>query len=83
VLIIKWLLAVPNGGSAGRERGAELLAPHAVWQPPVTGLIGQCGVRPPCGCVRCCRSAGDDTYFQSVAGQSFDITGVPNGTYYI
>jgi hypothetical protein len=24
-----------------------------------------------------------DTYFQSVAGQSFDITRVPNGTYYI
>ena len=24
-----------------------------------------------------------DTYFQSVAGQSFNITGVPNGTYYI
>jgi len=24
-----------------------------------------------------------DTYFNSVAGQSFDITGVPNGTYYI
>ena len=24
-----------------------------------------------------------DTYFQSLPGQSFDITGVPNGTYYI
>jgi hypothetical protein len=24
-----------------------------------------------------------DTYFQTVAGQSFDITRVPNGTYYI
>ena len=24
-----------------------------------------------------------DTYIQSVAGQSFDITGVPDGTYYI
>lgn len=24
-----------------------------------------------------------DTYFQTVAGQSFDITKVPNGTYYI
>ena len=24
-----------------------------------------------------------DTYFQNVAGQSFDITHVPNGTYYI
>jgi Lysyl oxidase len=24
-----------------------------------------------------------DTYFQSIAGQSFDITHVPNGTYYV
>ena len=24
-----------------------------------------------------------DTYFQSVAGQSFDINSIPNGTYYI
>ena len=24
-----------------------------------------------------------DTYFQSIAGQSFNITKVPNGTYYI
>ena len=24
-----------------------------------------------------------DTYFQSIAGQAFDITSVPNGTYYI
>jgi hypothetical protein len=24
-----------------------------------------------------------DTYFQQIAGQSFDITKVPNGTYYI
>ena len=24
-----------------------------------------------------------DTYFQFVAGQAFDITSVPNGTYYI
>ena len=24
-----------------------------------------------------------DTYFQSVAGQSFDITNLPNGTYYV
>ena len=24
-----------------------------------------------------------DTYFQSVAGQSFNLTGLPNGTYYI
>ena len=24
-----------------------------------------------------------DTYIQSLAGQAFDITGLPNGTYYI
>jgi len=60
----------------------DLLAPHAVWQPPF-GLFGQCGT-PTALWVREMMPVGwGDTYFQSVAGQSFNITKVPNGTYYI
>jgi hypothetical protein len=63
----------------------SLLLPHAVWQPTFTGFGGACGdgslntlwVREmlPIG--------WGDTYFQSVAGQAFNITNLPNGTYYI
>jgi hypothetical protein len=61
----------------------DLLAPHAVWQPPVIGLFGQCG-SPTALWVRETLPVGwADTYFQSIAGQSFNITHVPNGTYYV
>ena len=61
----------------------DLLAPRAQWQPPVLGLEGQCGT-PTALWVREMMPVGwGDTYFQDVAGQSFAITNVPNGTYYI
>ena len=61
----------------------DLLLPHAVWQPSQVGLGGQCG-SPTALWVREMMPIGwADTYFQSVAGQSFNITKVPNGTYYI
>jgi hypothetical protein len=61
----------------------DLLAPHAVWQPPSIGLIGQCG-SPTALWVREMLPVGwGDTYIQFIEGQSFDITKVPNGTYYI
>jgi Lysyl oxidase len=63
--------------------GVDLTAPHAVWQPSFIGLSGQCGL-PTALWVRETLPVGwGDTYFQSVAGQSFDIARVPNGTYYI
>ena len=61
----------------------DLLAPHAVWQPPSTGLGGQCG-SPTALWVRETLPVGwGDTYIQTVAGQAFDITKVPNGKYFI
>jgi hypothetical protein len=49
----------------------------------VLGLLGQCG-QPTALWVREMMPVGwGDTYVQSIAGQSFDITKVPNGTYYI
>lgn len=61
----------------------DLLAPHAVWQPSTIGLDGACG-QPTALWVREMMPTGwGDTYFQSVAGQAFDVTSLPNGTYYI
>jgi Lysyl oxidase len=72
-----------QGFCIGPSDPVDLLAPHAVWQPAVTGLAGPCG-QPTALWVREMLPVGwGDTYFQSVAGQSFDITKVPNGTYYI
>lgn len=61
----------------------DLLLPAAAWQPPSTGLAGQCG-SPTALWVREYLPVGwGDTYTQDVAGQAFNITGLPNGTYYI
>jgi hypothetical protein len=62
----------------------NLLAPHAVWQPPTIGFGNfTCG-QPTALWVQEMMPVGwGDTYSQFVAGQAFDITSVPNGTYYI
>jgi hypothetical protein len=62
----------------------DLTLPHATWQPSFTGFsFGACG-SPTALWVREMMPLGwGDTYFQSVAGQSFDVSGLPNGTYYI
>jgi hypothetical protein len=64
--------------------GVDLTLPHATWQPPFTGFgLEACG-SPTALWVREMLPLGwGDTYFQSVAGQSFDVTGLRNGTYYI
>ncbi len=61
----------------------NLLGPHAVWQPPSIGLGGACGSPTALWVQEMMPLGWGDTYFQQVAGQSFDITSVPNGTYYI
>jgi hypothetical protein len=61
----------------------DLTQPGAVWQPSATGFTGQCGL-PSALWVREFMPVGwGDTYPGSVAGNSFDITHLPNGTYYI
>jgi len=73
-----------QGFCLGPDDPVDLLAPHAVWQPPPTGLTSQwCGMRTALWVREMLPVGWGDTYFNSVAGQSFDITGVPNGTYYI
>jgi hypothetical protein len=83
-------LAVPSrkvGFCIGPSDPVDLLAPHAVWQPALVGQLGrillQCGVPSSLSVQEALPVGWGDTYFQSVAGQSFDITHLPNGTYYI
>jgi hypothetical protein len=61
----------------------DLLAPHATWQPPSTGFGGACGSPTALWVQEMMPVGWGDTYTQFVAGQAFDITTVPNGTYYI
>ena len=61
----------------------NLLAPHAVWQPPSIGFSDACGLPTALWVQEMMPVGWGDTYLQSIAGQAFDITRVPNGTYYI
>jgi hypothetical protein len=62
----------------------NLLAPHAVWQPPAIGFGNfTCGSPTALWVQEMMPVGWGDTYSQFVAGQAFDIISVPNGTYYI
>lgn len=61
----------------------EPLLPQAVWQPSAIGLGGQCGVSTALWVQEYMPIGWGDTYEQYVPGQAFDITDLPNGTYYI
>lgn len=61
----------------------DLVLPHAVWRPASVGLEGACGVPTSLSVQEMLPLGWGDTYFQTVAGQSFGITSLPNGTYYI
>jgi hypothetical protein len=79
-------LAVPSHKEAfciGASDPVNLLAPGAVWQPPVVGLAGQCGKQTALWVQESLPVGWGDTYIQSIPGESFNITKVPNGTYYI
>ena len=61
----------------------DLTLPNADFAPGFTGIGTQCG-GPSALWVREILPLGwGDTYFQGIAGQSFDVTDLPNGTYYI
>ena len=61
----------------------DLAEPTAVWQPSFLGFGGQCGSPTALWVQEMMPVGWGDTYFQSVAGQSFNLTGLRNGTYYI
>jgi len=61
----------------------DLVLPHAVWQPQTQGLTGQCGAPTALWTREMLPLGWGDTYVQNIAGQAFNITKLPNGTYYI
>jgi hypothetical protein len=63
--------------------GVDMLLPHAAWQPLYTGISGNCGSPTALWVQELLPLGWADTYFQSVPYQSFEITDLPNGTYYI
>jgi hypothetical protein len=71
------------GFCIGPSDEVDLLLPHAVWQPAQVGLQGDCGSPTALWVDEELPVGWGDTYIQSIAGQSFDITHVPNGTYYV
>lgn len=56
---------------------------NAKWKPTNTDLHTACGSQGSLAVREVLDVGSGDTYVQSVAGQSFDITNLPNGTYYI
>lgn len=61
----------------------DMTAPGADWNPYSVGLGTACGSRSSIWTREVLPSGWGDTYFQGLPGQSFDITDLANGTYYI
>jgi hypothetical protein len=61
----------------------DLATRGAVFRPFQIGLHTACGTERAIWIRETLPTGWGDTYFQSVAGQSFDITDLPNGTYFI
>lgn len=61
----------------------DLTAPGANWSPYFVGLFTACGGAGSIWVRETLDAGWGDTYFQSLPGQSFDITDLPNGRYYI
>ena len=61
----------------------NLLLPHATWQPSFLGFGGACGSQSALWVQEMMPIGWGDTYEQFLPGQAFNITHLPNGTYYI
>jgi hypothetical protein len=61
----------------------DMTVPRADWTPSQTGLATACGSAASIWVREVLPSGWGDTYLQTLPGQSFDITDLPNGTYYI
>lgn len=63
--------------------GVDLTVPDADWQPENTDLSTSCGDSSSLSIREVLAAGWGDSYVQYRAGQSFDLRGLPNGTYYI
>lgn len=61
----------------------DLTIPNANWKPGIVGLRSACGGESSIWIRETLDVGWGDTYYQSVAGQAFNITNVPNGKYFI
>lgn len=61
----------------------DLVLPHAAWQVSFAGFPGACGSQSALWVQEMMPVGWGDTYFQFLAEQSFNITNLKNGTYYI
>jgi hypothetical protein len=61
----------------------DLTTSGAEWNPYSIGLGTACGYQGSIWTREALPAGWGDTYFQGLPGQSFDITDLPNGTYYI
>ena len=61
----------------------DLTLPNADWSPGHDGFGTQCGGQTALWVREVLPLGWGDTYFQGIPGQSFNITDLPNGTYYI
>ena len=61
----------------------DYLVPGANWRPSNTDLHTSCGGRSSLGVREVLDTGSGDTYAQYLPGQSFDLRGLPNGTYFI
>lgn len=61
----------------------DATVPNAAWNPDNTDLATSCGDYSALSIREVLASGWGDTYAQFRAGQSFDLRGLPNGTYYV
>ena len=61
----------------------DLTLPNADWTPGMDGIGTQCGGESSLWVREVLPLGWGDTYFQGLPGQSFNVTDLPNGTYYI
>jgi hypothetical protein len=61
----------------------DLAVPGAIWRPDAIGLHTICGWQTSIWVRETLPAGWGDTYFQGLPGQSFDVSGLPNGTYFI
>ncbi len=61
----------------------DLAARGADWHPYNAGLFSACGSSGAIWTREALPAGWGDTYYQALPGQSFNITNLPNGTYYI
>jgi Lysyl oxidase len=79
-------VAVRSGKEAfclANTDAVDYTLPNANWQPDGTDLHTACGGAGALSVREVLDIGSGDTYAQYLPGQSFDLTGLPNGTYYV